>query len=609
MPPAPTPPGWYEFKLYPGSYTLEVKHPCYVTWRGAITLAPRQLLQMDINLQPRIDVSIMPDHLQAGRQEQTEMRATVVDAEGRPLPQKRVTFTSSSGILANSEVETDAEGVARTMLSAVAAEPGWGWVKASVGECGTSRKILFHKVEVTNTRPCHILYNPENAEMANPEIVFTLRDIPAIAEEFKVTISIYTMENSEEPIARRVYNLSPGEHSVRWSDFFDQQGEGAAGRIPDPGLGIYAYQVEANVAKISEAATQGIISKACAHADWRASKTLRVESYSVELLDNEDLETTDLDYEVNVTFANDTANGPGRAKVTVYNYDLAEVTSAPLAITGKTATARLTIPNEQSAGAHFVIDAEEGERPAEGADAGKPALEVNWFAKDQLHIWVDENYTPDSFSKAYWSGQINADFPDYYNVVGVFERVAGITAVLRTRRRDPGFPETVRPHRGAPLGEVRAYRLDAEQQGHSRKRTVIVQIRSGLGNENHPGVSFPFAMTPGRPAITIINPDAVEASLGDDPGLDTKMALTLVAIHELTHIANAKDYDGSNPNHHSKLPGVNCVYDAVLEDYFAYPSGIRHRMMIEGKLRESPWHSLEEINAMRRNMGYRRLNP
>jgi len=91
-----------------------------------------------------------------------------------------------------------------------------------------------------------------------------------------------------------------------------------------------------------------------------------------------------------------------------------------------------------------------------------------------------------------------------------------------------------------------------------------------------------------------------------------EIAVTNAVIHELTHVATGHSPwwkpDYCTPPHHSPNTG-HCVYDSEMQPFFYYQNGIRNIITKRGATWESPWHSLEDINAMRREMGLKYIPP
>ena len=236
----------------------------------------------------------------------------------------------------------------------------------------------------------------------------------------------------------------------------------------------------------------------------------------------------------------------------------------------------------------------------------KAALEVNQrVAKQRLDVWVDTYGDPEFRSKIMWEW-----------VSFAFGTVAGIPTIVHPD--DTAGPVDKR-YLGIGRPPVAFRTLNKQQRKRAAIRTVIVTgCLSGLGND--PGITREGGLSPENPALSIIFTNIVDANLpvdeaDPDAEIMRKIGYTNATIHELTHVANDNDSHCAQGidtciwrgNINSHFFG----YDRNSGTFYGNQTGWRNRISyrFEGELYEywSPWHSLDEINAMRRSMHYPEL--
>lgn len=130
--------------------------------------------------------------------------------------------------------------------------------------------------------------------------------------------------------------------------------------------------------------------------------------------------------------------------------------------------------------------------------------------------------------------------------------------------------------------------------GHS---SVWGNERVGI-TRSHGGLKLSQCLV-GRPAIVAINPDAINVCPyldGEDPTVqETRALYTNVVIHELTHVLTSS---GS----HCSSNCATCVWNAQINGNWT--DGIlQNSVTMPGGTLSVPWHSIDEIQAMRKQMG------
>jgi len=356
-----------------------------------------------------------------------------------------------------------------------------------------------------------------------------------------------------------------------------------------PEQGIYAWQVEAT--------------NRFGLSDHRLSKSMSILDHQVTILDEEN--DAGVTYQIQTSFQNDTTCGPALARVTVYDYDLAVVTQVNLTVTGQVAEGTVMIPHDRAAGARFVVDAQEPQAEDE-QDASKWVRERNQRPTLELHIWGDGHNNPNLGNDVFWWGPPSQDQPN--NVEYSFQQCARLFNKATVHR--PDYTQGPEGSRWLAIGgaTVRFNTLSPQQRDASRIRTVIVTdypwgvLRPGV-TEHGDG-----KYRPSTPALSVISSTALQMwwdqNQGGDLSLeDLKWARTNAAIHEITHVAT-----GGGQGH---SPATNqCVWDEFLKPHF-YDPIVRTFNAKDGKqlvtIRDSPWHTLVDINQIRRSLGFKQL--
>ncbi len=227
----------------------------------------------------------------------------------------------------------------------------------------------------------------------------------------------------------------------------------------------------------------------------------------------------------------------------------------------------------------------------------KAALEVNALLEpDQLHIWIDRRNTPDLDRIVYWE-----------RVGYAFGTIARLPT--HVHRDPPAGDEEKDYYFGVAWGKVTVKLLDSYQRQRSRRRTVIATARPGP-RTTHLGASNKkeTKMTPEDPAIVIISTTAIDY-VADLNNIELKgdisnIAYTNAFIHEITHVVNDKQ-------EHCPQKVETCIWRESANMYFYqwWQNLIEYWYNNEQHRYWSPWHSLEEINAMRRSLRLPKLQP
>jgi hypothetical protein len=448
--------------------------------------------------------------------------------------------------------------------------------------------LLHVPLRIADSAPCHVLYDPNGlaynpanpgAVSSDPHLTYALVDHPS-AGPWEVTVEIYDVEDGSLVKSKVVTVQNPGPQEHTWAEIFEAD---------LPGQGIYAWQVEAvNRFGLS---------------DHRLSKSMSILGHQVTILDEEN--DAGVTYQIQTSFQNDTARGPALARVTVYDYDLAVVTQVDLTVTGQVAEGTVMIPHDRAAGARFVVDAQEPQAEDE-QDVGKWVRERNWRDPNELHIWGDGLNNPNLGNDVFWYGP---HLEGQNNVEHSFQVCARLSNKAMVHR--PDYTQGPEGSRWLAIGgaTVRFNTLSPQQQGQSRIRTVIVTdypwavLRPGVteyGDEKY---------RPSFPALSVISGTALQMwwdqkQGGDLSSEDLKWARTNAAIHEITHVATGGGQG------HSPATG-QCVWDEFLKPHFYDP--IVHTFNAkDGKelvtIRDSPWHTLADINQIRRSLGFKQLS-
>ncbi|MFA0753672.1 MAG: hypothetical protein IMHGJWDQ_001451, partial [Candidatus Fervidibacter sp.] len=225
----------------------------------------------------------------------------------------------------------------------------------------------------------------------------------------------------------------------------------------------------------------------------------------------------------------------------------------------------------------------------------KAALDRNQSTvRERLDIWVSTLPDNNFLGKIYWNW-----------IIFAFETVAKIPLVVHPGDT-AGQEETY--WLGIGRTSIRFRSLSRAQKKRACRRTVIVMgYPSGSGK---PGSTAERSLTPEDPALSIVFTNVVDENHPDPADLNAaSMSIngyTNTLIHELTHVAN------DNDNHCSQNVST-CIWRSSINDYFFYnnsKSGIVYAWynLVSYTWKGSRvqyyslWHSLDEINEMRRSM-------
>lgn len=351
-------------------------------------------------------VHVTSDHIEAGEIETSNVTVHLQQGDGTPRVGVAISLSTTAGTLAQSSMITDAngngavdtngngtieEGEPRQVVLTSPRHGAFGVVTAEGGDEVGTKRVLFHEVTLEDfSQPRLIAYNPdsEDADLADPSITFTIGDVPQVAIDFNVTLSISTLDDSTPWVTKTFQNLPPGTYTKKMSDFVFLSGQEPNDRVPSPGEGLYPFQIDVQVSHAG--AAPGIDSTSCAHSNWKASKSLTVKAsdqlqggYSLEYDEEED--KTYLTYMADVTNTNRPA-APAVARVDVYDPDFALVGSVPIF---SPPTQHIDDPNtflytfrgpvtiDKAGEYHFVVEVREDDTKEEGKDRQKWAMERN----------------------------------------------------------------------------------------------------------------------------------------------------------------------------------------------------------------------------------------
>jgi len=234
----------------------------------------------------------------------------------------------------------------------------------------------------------------------------------------------------------------------------------------------------------------------------------------------------------------------------------------------------------------------------------KAALEVNQTTEgERLDIWIST------------LSDINFRYKIHWNWISdAFSTIAQIPTEVHKCDTE-GEEETVFGGIRKPIF-IKFKSLSKAQKGEACRRTVIVMGHSStLGKD--PGLTIDRKLSPEKPALSVVFTEIVRSHY---PGVvypetesELKNGYTNVLIHELTHVAN--DYDkilfGLIERHCSDNVST-CIWRSEINSNF-YDSQWHNRIKYtyKGERYEypSPWHSLDEINEMRKSMKLPLLQP
>jgi len=352
-------------------------------------------LTMEFNVGGTLTVSASADHLEADGEAKSIINVHIDDADGNPLPDMVVSMGSDAGTLENGSVTTNAngDGVAvdenNEPLQTTLTAPNTGAMAKISAQSKTlsgEKFVLFHKVVLSDfSSPKLLTYDPDSSDTAkqNPQFTFTISDQPAVAANFTVTYSIHELEG-HDPIATKTETLAPGTYTRSWSDFF-YTSQPINGKVPDPGTGIYPFQIEAAVSALKPEKVEDITDKNCTHADWKSSKTLTIEWTNADIHYDDIEEKTMVSYAFRITNAAREDAPPVNTNLVIYDPDMQPAQTIPVTLHPTLdshhifyATSSFSFEEMLKAGKyHFVVEARQQDNIAEGKDRNKLAIERN----------------------------------------------------------------------------------------------------------------------------------------------------------------------------------------------------------------------------------------
>ena len=310
-----------------------------------------------------------------------------------------VTLSTTLGTITPTTVRLDQYGNSNARLTA-GIVPGVAVVTGRLNQATGTAKVAMYRLKVTGT-PQMLTYDPESSEGARraPVISSSITCVPPIAKKLEVWANIHTLKHGEALNTKQWPDLAPGSYNWQWSEFFVPEAAYVPGMgpSPDPGRGLYPYQVTARVTELDAAwlKSAGIVTADnesnfsyyfYGAEESRSSKSLQTTWTQAKIGYNEAAARTELAYTFRIYNVRRAAP-PKACRLDIYDPDFSIVKTVsiltadfvPVAGLANTFQVDKVVPFQPgSAGDyHFVVEAQQSDHIDEGRDAGKWALERN----------------------------------------------------------------------------------------------------------------------------------------------------------------------------------------------------------------------------------------